>query len=203
MRSLLLLALACVLSACSPRQGPLPAEAAEPEEFDCSERLWPESVGDYDGTGPFVGDLVPNWTLPDQFGCPASFDQFLGNVTLIDISASWCGPCNEIAATSMEVLDAVRATSPRTWSITVLTHGHFNDLATVADAQWWVEEYDLEYPVFADIEGTIPSAFGFSDTYPILLFVGPDGRIYDRSTGRLEDAEIVQRINDGLEEYGL
>ena len=64
----------------------------------------------------------------------------------------------------MEVLDAVRATSPRTWAITVLTHGHFNDLATVADAQWWVEEYDLEYPVFADTEGTIPSAFGFSDT---------------------------------------
>lgn len=41
------------------------------------------------------GDAMPAITLPDVEGTPVAFDAFHGRPLLINVWASWCGPCVE------------------------------------------------------------------------------------------------------------
>jgi thiol-disulfide isomerase/thioredoxin len=84
------------------------------------------------------GDMVPMW-------------QFYGQVILLDISAEWCAPCQELA----EGVD-------HTWLefkdqgfmyLTLLTEDN-NSASPGQDVlQEWANEYEITAPVLSDTEG--------------------------------------------------
>ncbi len=193
------LALGSILG-CSPRNA-LPV--ADNSGGDCAESVWPEPPErfvDYEGDGAAVGDRVGEWSLLDQYGCRTDSNQFLGAVTMLDVSSVWCGPCNEAASTSMEVFEAIRARSRASWLITVLVQDEFAGPAGVEDAEEWVEDYDIEYPVVVDDAESLRVDYGVI-AFPVFLFINPNGEVYERIEGKPEDAEILELLEFGLEEW--
>ena len=49
---------------------------------------------------PKVGDLIPRFEAIDQFGESVDLYDFShqGKMTLIEMSAAWCSPCNDVAS---------------------------------------------------------------------------------------------------------
>lgn len=201
-RTLPLLALVSVLAAgCSPRNG---IAVVSNEGGDCEQSAWPptpDSFLDYVGDGAVVGEQIGDWSLLDQHGCETDATQFLGAVTMVDISSVWCGPCNEAASTSMEVFEAIRAENRATWLITLLVQDEFAGPARVSDAEEWVENYDITYPVVVDDAEAVRLDYGVT-AFPVFLFVAPDGTVFERIEGLAQDAEILDLMEFGLEEYG-
>ena len=44
-----------------------------------------------------MGEPLPDFTAGDAWGEDLSLYQFYGSVILLDFSAGWCGPCNDVA----------------------------------------------------------------------------------------------------------
>ncbi|MCO4771351.1 MAG: TlpA family protein disulfide reductase [Deltaproteobacteria bacterium] len=185
---------------CSPRNG---IERPTVGEGDCEESQWPATPNAFDeyvGAGAAVGEKLGEWSLLDQHGCRTDSSQFLGAVTMIDISSVWCGPCNEAAATSMEVFEAIRARNRASWLLTVLVQDEFAGPAGVSDAEEWSEDYGITYPVVVDEAESVRADYGVI-SFPVFLFVAPDGEVYERIEGKPEDAEILDLMEFGLEEW--
>ena len=119
---------------------------------------------------------------------------------MLDVSSVWCGPCNEAASTSMEVFEAIREVHPSTWLVTLMVQDLFAAPATVKDTEEWVESYDIEYPVVVDDGEAVRREYGVL-AFPVFLFIAPTGEIYERNEGILEDAEILDLMEFGLEEW--
>ncbi len=198
---LFFVALAVALAVgCSPRNA---IERVAAGGGDCAESAWPEtpeSFSDYSGSGAAIDDFIGDWSLLDQHGCRTDSSQFLGAVTMLDVSSVWCGPCNEAASTSMEVFEAIRASHRASWLITVLVQDEFAGPANVSDAEEWAEAYDIEYPVVIDESESTRSDYGVI-AFPVFLFIAPNGQVFERIEGKPEDSEILELMEYGLEEW--
>jgi len=200
-QAVLSLALAVALgSGCSPRNAIPPVETGG---GDCPDSAWPATpaaFADYSGEGASLGNFLGDWSLLDQHGCRTDSTQFLGAVTVLDISSVWCGPCNEAASTSMEVFEAIRQQSKATWLVTMLVQDAFAGPARPSDAQAWATDYSLEYPVVIDEAEASRLEYGVL-AFPVFLFIAPTGEVYERIEGKPEDSEILDLMEFGLEEW--
>jgi peroxiredoxin len=190
-------------AACSPRNPPPPPQPVG-DTSDCEANAWPTvlpAYTGYEGTAAYPGDLLTDFALPDQDGQTTCYRQFLGAVSVVDISSEWCGPCNEAAATSMDLLAELRELHGSTWLVTMMVQDERGAPAQVRDAREWADRYGIDYPVVVDDRERFRNAWGVL-AFPVFLFVGPDGTVYERFEGAPEDAQIVELVRDGIEEYG-
>jgi cytochrome c biogenesis protein CcmG/thiol:disulfide interchange protein DsbE len=133
-------------------------------------------------------DGLPPLTLPCLGPGPdVSLDRLTGHPTLVNLWATWCGPCRE----EMPLLQAAHA-----------RHGEqvrFLGLDVQDDpeaARWFLDELGIGYPHAVDADGELLRELG-ARGLPVTLAVDADGRVIDRALGQLT-AEELQRLIDTL-----
>lgn len=139
-----------------------------------------------------VGQLVADFSLPDTTGKMISFSSLKGKYRLIDLWASWCGPCRESFPHMREVYKAMKGPRFEMISISIDKSRPSWLKAVGEEKNTWVQVLDTE-----DVAA---SHFGVT-VIPTLFLVDPEGRIIAREEGFEEGGNGV--IEKKLKELRL
>ncbi|RBY97534.1 TlpA family protein disulfide reductase [Blastococcus sp. TF02-8] len=148
---------------------------------------------------PEVGPCQPlasEGAAPDEGGLPAlllpclgegpdvDLSRLTGPPTLVNLWASWCGPCREemplIENASKEYGDEIRF-------LGVVTR---DDPAVAAD---FASAIGAAYPHAVDAEGTLLDSVGVPGL-PVTLGIDPTGRVVARQVGQMDESELSSLI---------
>ncbi|WP_433698673.1 TlpA family protein disulfide reductase [Nocardiopsis sp. CA-288880] len=131
-------------------------------------------------------------------GDAVSLGDYEGGIVVLNVWASWCGPCRA----EQPVLDEV--------------HAEYGDLGVdflgvnIKDdetaARAYLSDKDVAYPSLYDQPGEVPQAF--RDTVPpraipSTLVIDPDGRIAARVIGPTTYGQLTGLLNPVVVEFGL
>ncbi len=137
-----------------------------------------------DGTG--TGEQAPTFSLTDIDGNAVSLGSLRGKVVVLDLFATWCGPCQSQMAELSEVRGRFSASDVVILSIDVDTR------ETASQAREFKAEYGATWAFAMDTDG-VGDKYGAS-SIPTLAIVDRDGNLAYRNQG-LEDASaLIARI---------
>lgn len=130
-----------------------------------------------------VGEPVPTSTLPTlPPGGEASLADYKGEWVLLNLWASWCGPCRDESPALEEFESNNRG------SLTVLGVDT-RDLS--GDAMKFLEEYDINYPQIRDASGAYAEDLKTSGV-PESFLIDPDGNLVSHYPGPFKDLAAVE-----------
>ncbi|RZU30697.1 TlpA family protein disulfide reductase [Blastococcus saxobsidens] len=160
------------------RTGSATAEAAPPAP--ACEQL-PEDLV------PAGADALPPLTLPCLGpGADVALDRLTGRPTLVNLWATWCGPCRE----EMPLLQEAYARHREQVRFLGV------DVQDDPDAaRWFLAEHDIDYPHAVDADGALLRELGIRGL-PVTLALDADGRVVERVVGQLTSAELQRLIDD-------
>lgn len=162
------------------------------QKLDTSARQWPASVSGTEedpgpGSGPVVagiGDPLPAIVLPDLAGAPVDLQRFHGRPLLINVWASWCGPCVE------EMPELARfATAQGDQGVQVLGLA----LDTAEGVREFLRRVPVDYPIVLETPGPADASVRLGNTQgllPYTVLVDAQGRIVRQKLGPFVHGEI-------------
>jgi peroxiredoxin len=154
----------------------------------------PTSGVSNDIVSPREGFLAPDFTLKALDGQPTTLSAQRGKVVLINLWASWCGPCRA----EMPAIQKVYA-SERDRGLTVLAiNGTFQDSAT--NASDFAQQYGLSFPILLDTDGRVSRTYLLS-ALPSTYIVDQRGIV--RSVvvgGPMNEAFVRSKVDPLLQE---
>jgi len=116
-----------------------------------------------------VGETMPDAELPTLDGKgTGSISDHRGKWVLVNVWASWCGPCREESPALQRFYEEHRDDG-----LVVLG---IDSKDVTSDALEFVEEYDLTYPQLRDAEGDYPDELGVTG-FPESFLVDPQGEV--------------------------
>lgn len=135
---------------------------------------------------PEVGDVAPVFTAQSLSGEAVSLDDFLGEPFMLNIWATWCGPCRKEMPGLQELHDTYASEGFQVIGISV-------DNRAAKDAiEMFVNELALDFPIYHDPEAGIQDRY-FLLGLPGTFLIDRNGLIVRKWTGPLEPmAEDVQ-----------
>jgi thiol-disulfide isomerase/thioredoxin len=145
--------------------------------------------------GSLVGKPVPALSLtPLEGGQPYTLSSLEGSVVVLNFWAAWCEPCKA----EMPAFEAVHTEGAS--DVRIIGVDIKND--KVDEAVALIVETGVTYPLVRDdgglhpLYGPIEQALGIGGSYPVTVFIRPDGVIDAIRIGELEESEIRERIED-------
>ena len=124
-----------------------------------------------------VGDLAPDYSAPLLSGEEVSLSDQRGRVVLVNIWATWCGPCRVEMPPIQQVYERYKDEGFSVLAVSVDAGPDHRD-----EVQSFVEEYGLAFPVLLDPEGQVTRLFqtvGVPETFVL----DREGRIVKRLIG--------------------
>ncbi len=140
-----------------------------------------------DGARDFTLELL-NGPLPDD---TISLSELKGKVVLLDFWASWCGPCQQEAATLTQVYQEYRGKNVEFIGIDIWD-GRL-------DALGHIERFGVVYPNGIDSKGVIAIDYGVAGI-PEKIFLGPDGRVVKKFVGPITAPALRSVLDELLSE---
>ena len=142
-------------------------DSGEPEVVEESPIWWDECS--YNG-----GDHICDLNLIKADGGYDNLYSYHGEVVIVDVSAMWCGPCQQAAAQS----NSIKVMSDGVTWITVLIENLEGDVPTQEDGQLWGDYFGIWHDEIwlgsndnRDVEGVN----GFANTgWPYFLILDKD-----------------------------
>jgi thiol-disulfide isomerase/thioredoxin len=151
--------------------------------------LYATSGGGDGGNPPPVGDdsPAPQFALTDIDGNPVSTQSLRGKVVVLDLFATWCGPCKSQMAELRDVRSHYSSTDVVILSIDV------DPSETTAQVREFKSDYGATW-AFARDTNSVGTKYG-ADAIPTLAIIDRDGNLTYRNQG-LEDAgSLIARID--------
>lgn len=142
----------------------------------------PEEVNPADYVDLKPGSMAPAFSLPALTGEQVALSDYQGQVVLVNLWATWCGPCKAEMPTLNAFYEAHKADG-----FVVLAINNKDD-ATVAAS--FAREYGLTFPVLLDPQGQV------SDLYTV--FGLPTSFIIDRE-GVIQHVQMGEMTAEQLE----
>ena len=128
----------------------------------------------------------PQLTLKDIRGRNIRLSHYRGKVVLINFWATWCPPCR---AEMPDLIRLQREYRSRGLQVIGVTYPP----QTLAEVRRFVRKLSVNYPVALGTKETM-LLFTPSDTLPMTIVIGADGRIRDIIEGILLPEEFEQKI---------
>jgi cytochrome c biogenesis protein CcmG/thiol:disulfide interchange protein DsbE len=135
---------------------------------------------------------APSLALPPLGGGrPSSLADFRGRVVVLNYWASWCEPCRQESPLLQRWHERIERRGGTVLGIDVLD--------VTADAQAFVREYGLTYPMLRDADGDTQRAFGVI-AYPETFVLDRRGRIAASRRGPVDDTFLERTVPPLLRE---
>jgi thiol-disulfide isomerase/thioredoxin len=133
----------------------------------------PELVGDKLGGGTF--DLA----------------DYRGDVVVLNVWGSWCGPCRKEAPELQEVYDKLKGDGAKFIGL--------NTRDKPEPAQAFIDRFGITYPTVLDPDGKLQLAFKDSlppAAIPSTLVIDREGRVAARIIGPLESSTVLRELTE-------
>lgn len=158
-------------------------EAGKPEETSSPTQL---------EESPREGYLAPGFTLPDLTGKPTSLNDFRGKVVLVNIWATWCGPCKR-EIPSLDRLYQLR--KDKGFEIVAVSV----DRASTSRVASFVAQYQMSFLVLHDARGEVGNRY-WARAIPSSFLLDRQGVIRWKVAGAIQwdDARVVERVDQLL-----
>lgn len=152
-------------------------------------------VGCTGGSGPngMLGQTAPKATFSPLGNTKVtkSFADYKGKVVLVDVWATWCGPCQMIIPGVQKLHDQYKDKGLEVVAVSS------EDSATIEKFR---KEHDLTYPMYTDPGSSVQSAFG-ADGIPLTFVLDRDGRVVfvqEGVSGSDPDGPIRKAVADAI-----
>lgn len=143
---------------------------------------------------PQVDFLAPDFTLLDSQGNMVSLSDFSGQAVLVNVWASWCGPCRQ----EMPALERVYQEFKDLGFTILAVNATSQDNRTSADQ--FVQEMGLTFPILYDTDNLVYKNYQVR-ALPSSYFILPNGIIQEVVIGGpMADALLVTRVQNLLAE---
>jgi thiol-disulfide isomerase/thioredoxin len=145
-------------------------------------------------TSPQEGFLAPDFTLDSLAGDQVALSALRGKVVLVNLWASWCGPCRA----EMPAIDRVyRANRSRGFEVLAVDATNQD---SESNARAFVEQLGLTFPILLDRTGSVSQRY-LLRALPTSFFVDRRGVIRSIMVGGpMSEALISTKIEDLLQE---
>jgi peroxiredoxin len=137
--------------------------------------------------------MAPPFALPSRSGDTISLDKLKGQVVMLNFWASWCGPCRQ----EMPLLDQMH----KRYSSLGFTLLGVNVEANTKDAERWLAETPVSFPVVFDKDSKVSKAYDVS-AMPSTVFIDRQGnvRYLHRGYKAGDEGEYLNQIRALLKE---
>jgi Thiol-disulfide isomerase and thioredoxins len=137
--------------------------------------------------------VAPGFALPSRSGDTVSLDKYKGQVVMLNFWASWCGPCRQ----EMPLLDQMH----KRYSALGFTLIGVNVEANTKDAERWLSETPVSFPVVFDKESKVSKLYDVS-AMPSTVFIDRKGnvRYLHRGYKAGDESEYLNQIRALLKE---
>ncbi len=149
-----------------------------------------------------AGAEAPEFTAATMDGTPVSLDDYRGKVVLLNIWATWCGPCREEMPSMQRLREELDDPDFKVVAVSVdADRGVLGYLGRPGgDVQKFVDDLGLTFEILRDPSGDVGEIYQTTGL-PETFLIGRDGVIYRKVTGgTLWDApeyqEMVRRLLD-------
>lgn len=139
--------------------------------------------------GPLTGKAAPEFSVVTSDGRVVNETTYLGQFVILDLMATWCGPCKLEVAHLREV-QALHGENVVILSVSV------EPTDTIADLEAFGAEYGATWPYAIDRDGKVKQAMEMR-IIPKLVILDPEGIVVFEREGEVLPAAITRVIDPG------
>jgi thiol-disulfide isomerase/thioredoxin len=142
------------------------------------------------GKGQLIGNLAPDFELPELDGKKLKLSDLRGKAVLLNFWATYCGPCKIEMPWFVELQ---KEYGPQGFQIV----GVAMDDASTEDIAKFAKEMGVNYPILLGKE-SVGESYGGVGVLPTTYFIGRDGKLIAREFGLQSRSVFVDHIKKAL-----